>query len=609
MIPAKEIAHRLARDAERVATMLLPQGRREGREWVAGSVHGEEGRSLKVCLSGDKAGVWKDFASDNGGDLLDLWATVRGLGIAGAMRQARDFLGIAEPLFVTQTAREYRRPEKPKVALALKSTKVLDYLRSRGLTDEAIRTYRICANEADDEIVFPFLLPAIGDMELANVKYLALERPDGKKVVRQEKNAEPCLFGWQAIPADARSVVICEGELDAATWWQMGFPALSVWSGAGNLQWVEVEFERLSQFDTIYVAFDADDAGEKGAKAVIERLGADHCLLVTTPLKDANECLQKGYDATCFADIIAAAKSLDPRGLRSAAEYVDDVLRLMRPPEGQKAGFGTPFEKLHNKGAWFHPAELVIVNGINGHGKTKFLSQLALSLMRQGARCCMASMEIKPAMLLEAMDRQAAALADPSEPFVRYIHEYYDSRLWLFDAVGTVKADYLLDVFRYARKRYGVRCFFIDSLAKCGLAEDDYTGQKRFVEALCDFKNETDSTVFLVTHSRKLESELRVVDKMDIKGTGAIADLADTVTTLWRDKAKERKPELERQPTEPDAKWFWQKNRNGSFEGTAYLWFDQPTFQFLEHADARPKSYVVWARPVEWERPVEGVST
>jgi twinkle protein len=191
-------------------------------------------------------------------------------------------------------------------------------------------------------------------------------------------------------------------------------------------------------------------------------------------------------------------------------------------------------------------------------------------------------------------------MRNPSQPFVAHVQEYWDGRLWMFDVVGSTKASYLIDVFRYARARYGVTCFFVDSLAKCGLAEDDYNGQKRFVEALCDFKNETDSTVFLVTHSRKLESEARIVDKMDIKGTGAIADLADVITTLWRNKGKEARPEEKAE--EPDAWWYWQKNRNGDFEGAVSLWFEAQTYQFLDWKQSRPKAYLSFIQSLELER-------
>ena len=590
MITAGEVSDRLAQRAESVCAHLLPNGKRVGHEWVAGSVHGEAGNSLKVALGGAKSGVWKDFASDEAGDLLDLWAATRGVGISDALREARSYLGIVTPTFVSGgDKREYRKPARP-AGMTKPRGAVLEYLCGRGITEMALSAYKVGANADDTEIVFPYLRGP----DLINTKYLRLARVDGKKQIRQEKDAEPCLFGWQAVPERARTVIICEGELDAMTWWQAGFPALSVWSGAGNLQWIEHEWERLSRFDLIHLAFDRDEAGRAGAEATAQRLGLARCRIIETPYKDANECWERGLRQAEFREVVDSAVSLDPKELRSAGAYSLKVMDRFFPPEGMRLGWNTPFQRLNDRNIMFHPAEIVIVNGINGHGKTKFTSQVALQLLRDGGKVCLASMEVKPDNLLHSMTVQATGLKQPARAFIEHVQSWWDDKLWMFDAVGSVKADYLLDVFRYAHLRYGVDCFFIDSLAKCGMDEDDYNGQKRFVEALCDFKNECNVLIFLVTHSRKLDTEQRVVDKMDIKGTGAIADLADVVTTLWRNKKKELDPVSH--ADEPDARWYWQKNRNGDFESSVPLWYAQDAYQFRDQQTAHPKAYVHFIR-------------
>jgi twinkle protein len=65
MTPA-ELSTRLAQRVEAVCQELLPKGRRQGAEWEVGSSAGEEGKSLKVHLRGEKAGVWSDFATGQG---------------------------------------------------------------------------------------------------------------------------------------------------------------------------------------------------------------------------------------------------------------------------------------------------------------------------------------------------------------------------------------------------------------------------------------------------------------------------------------------------------------------------------------------------------------
>jgi twinkle protein len=66
------------------------------------------------------------------------------------------------------------------------------------------------------------------------VKRIGTERPNGKKLIMAEADCEPCLFGWQAMDAKARAVVLCEGEIDCMTYSQFGISALSVPFGGGK---------------------------------------------------------------------------------------------------------------------------------------------------------------------------------------------------------------------------------------------------------------------------------------------------------------------------------------------------------------------------------------
>jgi hypothetical protein len=97
MNAAADITRRLANRITPLCAVLLPNGRREGAEWRCGSIYGEPGRSLGVRLSGAKAGMWKDFATDDAGDALDLVAAVLGLTTKDALQWSRNWLGDAAP--------------------------------------------------------------------------------------------------------------------------------------------------------------------------------------------------------------------------------------------------------------------------------------------------------------------------------------------------------------------------------------------------------------------------------------------------------------------------------------------------------------------------------
>lgn len=586
---AGELAAMLANDADRVAEFLCPGGKRIGAEYRCGSVHGGAGESLGVHLTGAKAGWWKDFAGDDkGGDLIGLWMASRGVSLAEAMKEAADYLGVQEPSFQGHQPKTYR---KPTVTHRPVADKIAAYLASRGLTAETVKAFMVRASEDGEDI----LLPYIRGSELLNAKWLKVDRPGGKKIMRMEKDCEPLLFGWQAVPDDARSVVLCEGELDAMSAQQLGFPALSVPNGAGGMQWVEVEFPRLERFDTIYVCFDSDEPGRKGATEVAERLGRDRCRLVVMPFDDVNDALVKGCCREDFAEWLDSSKSVDPPELRSASDYEDAILREFYPPEGERIGFPTPWPALNGK-LIFRPTEVVILNGINGHGKSQVLGHIMLEAMRREERVCIASLEMPVPKWLRRLTNQASAVREPSVPYIKTIAKWFGDKLWAFDKVGTADTKRLIEVFTYARRRYGITVFAIDSLAKCGIADDDYGAQKLWVEKLCDFAIEHKVTVFLITHSRKLESEHEKADKMDVKGSGSITDLACTLLNVWRNKKKEEKPEELKD--EADVILSCQKQRYGDWEGRKWLWFDQQSFQYLESSTQRPESYVPFSRPV-----------
>lgn len=113
MIEIARLADALNARAESLAADLLPNGKRRGREWTVGSLAGEPGKSLSVSMSGARRGRWKDFASGDGGDMLDLVAgALCGGSKADAIQWAKQWLGLdtAGPAPVLQRPAAPPRP-------------------------------------------------------------------------------------------------------------------------------------------------------------------------------------------------------------------------------------------------------------------------------------------------------------------------------------------------------------------------------------------------------------------------------------------------------------------------------------------------------------------
>jgi predicted P-loop ATPase len=92
----------------------LPAGVREGNEYCIGSRHGEAGRSMRIRLTGERAGFWSDFAGegDAGADLISLYAFIHGVSQGKACAEIARELGI--PLTESSGAPSaVGRPVKP----------------------------------------------------------------------------------------------------------------------------------------------------------------------------------------------------------------------------------------------------------------------------------------------------------------------------------------------------------------------------------------------------------------------------------------------------------------------------------------------------------------
>lgn len=585
---AKELSQRMAGEAAAIAQYLLPGGKRKAGEWAAGSTSGEEGQSLSVRLTGAKAGVWADFASGEKGDLLDLWAAVRGCSIAEAIREAKDYLGVRDSM-PEREKKTFKRPAKPQCQSA--KAGALEWLKGRGLTPETIAAFRIAEQTRGDKTyaVFPYLR----DGELVNVKYRNIAE---KKDMRQEGGAEPCLFGWHLIDPKARTVAITEGEIDAMTLHQCGIPALSVNAGAGNHQWMENDWERLDRFSEILIFFDSDEAGKAGAQEVVRRLGLERCKLVTLPAKDANDYLLQGADASDFWEATRNAKTLDPEELRQASDFINKVKAMFYPAHDDNRD---PVLRLDKELDWFEfrSGELSVWTGYNGHGKSLMLSQVLLGLMAQGERVTVFSGEMTPERQLKRVVKQATGLDRPTMKYIDAVGEWVTDKLWFFNVVGSAGIDRLLQVFLYANKRYGMRHFVIDSLMMTDVPEDgpgSMTAQKEAVRKLCDFARRNGCHLHLVAHPRKGADETKGPGKLDVAGSSKITDGADNVFTVWSARRDENDPDIDQD--KPDARLELQKQRNGDTQHyTQHLWFCKSAQQFATTPRRQPVSYVPYS--------------
>ncbi len=181
----------------------------------------------------------------------------------------------------------------------LKGLQLLDetigasYLLSRGLAIEV-------AHEAGSRfsqdfyghpaVVFP-LRDKQGQLVAAQGRYLSDGSSPKARTIGDKKLGAFTTSGlWEAVAGGA-PLVVCEAPIDALSLASCGFPALAL-CGKDGPDWLA----RACAFQTVALAFDADDAGDLGAgklAAQIEMLGAKPFRLRPAGGKDWNELLQE----------------------------------------------------------------------------------------------------------------------------------------------------------------------------------------------------------------------------------------------------------------------------------------------------------------------------
>jgi twinkle protein len=281
--------------------------------------------------------------------------------------------------------------------------------------------------------------------------------------------------------------------------------------------------------------------------------------------------------------------------VKPAADFVVDAKERLRSRAKAKRTY-LPWQKC-NESFEFRRGEVTVWAGQNGHGKTDLTTQVAMSLIGQDEKVCVASFEMKPVTTIGRMVRMFAMTNPFSEEYQSdagfdVLDDLYDqfgewttNRMWLYDQTGTARPETVLGMVKYCAKELGVTHVFIDSLMKCVKAEDDYNGQKDFVDQLCALAKDCDVHVHLVHHLKKPSKEGEMPDKHDTKGSGSITDQVDNLFMVWRNKPKEddirAKGSHSNKLTEPDSYLLCRKQRN--YEGNAD---GEPMVSLWRHRDA-----------------------
>ena len=237
--------------------------------------------------------------------------------------------------------------------------------------------------------------------------------------------------------------------------------------------------------------------------------------------------------------------------------------------------------------------EVSCLTGVSGHGKSMWLSQVILSMMRQNTKCLVASLEMRPVLTLARMITQSLGSPEPTDDYIKKWANRAKDLLFIYDQLGVTTSQDMFATLFYGKHVLGCEVFVIDSLMKMAdISEESLEAQKLFVDKLAVICRELQVHIFLVAHTRKMKSEEEIPDATNIMGSSHIRNLSDNIICVWRNRAKEKLVEEDKTPQEelkiiPDAKVFVQKQRNAQWEGSFNFWFDPKGLKYMESPNAR----------------------
>lgn len=472
---------------------------------------------------------------------------------------------------------------------------VLDYLiRGRGFSLDIIKRFQLGYFSKGDTSLLS--IPHNKAGECINLKFRTL--PPAKKNFSRWPGCPSilfncdCLDGMEKLPAQERKVFVCEGETDAMAMVQMGYER-TVASTAGAGSWSEDWLSYLEPATTIYLVYDADEAGNLGATKAATTLGKYRCRRVTPPLHDVAECLAAGFDREELDKAIAQAQPYGLDDIKTVAQLADELreLKNSEAPRGESTGWNSVDEVLGG----IRPGEMTVVTGDSGSGKSTWTAALALNQAQRGIPVLIAPFEQTAVeVLIKLISMQGKrSFFDMDGPELDYVIEDLASlgTIYFLDRHGKIPLSDLKDAFFTAVYQFGVRFIDVDHLhffLDYANTPRPHETIKGAMELLSAWTKQLGVHLAIVVHPTKLGRDsrgvLRKPDLDDLYGSVGIKQEADNGVRIHREREEGGSGSDMVELT------FLKCRSPAGSEGTVWFYFDPSGERYLSAQAPEPKS-------------------
>lgn len=386
------------------------------------------------------------------------------------------------------------------------------------------------------------------------------------------------LFGQHLWGNGGKKLVITEGEIDCLSVAQMQdckWPAVSLPNGAaGAVRDIKNNLEFVNSFDEVILMFDMDEPGQAAAKSVADILPPGKAKIASLPYKDANECLVQG-SSRAIIDAIWQARVYSP----------DEILHVSSIVERSTETVNTkvwpfPFNNLTRFLTGQRSGEITLYASGTGSGKSTFLRELSYHHLRQGRSVGMIMLEESPEetmddmisliinkpvrkirstrMMNELLDQMGEQKIDmdiiddlSDDEYAKAKRELGETGLYIYDHLGNNAMANLMARMEYMAVSLGVDVIMLDHItaAAAGLmntSNKDIEGggserliidaMMRDMRSLCVRTGVHIDVVSQLKKTDKAFEEGSRITMQDLRGSGALASVPNTVVALERDR-------------------------------------------------------------------------
>lgn len=356
-----------------------------------------------------------------------------------------------------------------------------------------------------------------------------------------------------------KKIVVTEGEIDALTVMELQdcrFPVVSLGHGASAAKKTcAANLEYFDQFEEIILMFDMDEPGRKAVEEAAQVLPAGKVRVAVLPCKDANECHLNGHDKAVLDQVWNAGPWI-PDGVVSALSLRERIREHLSSEESVGLLF-SGCTGINDKTLGARGGEVVMVTSGSGMGKSTFVRQQALMWGKaMGKRVGLAMLEesveetaedligLNNHVRLRQSDDLKNAIIEDGR-FDQWFDELFGNDTFhLYDSFAEAEADRLLAKLAYMRTGLGCGVIVLDHISIVVSASEESDERKmidRLMTKLKGFAKSTGVVLVVICHLKnpekgKAHEEGRPVSITDLRGSGALRQLSDTIIALERNQ-------------------------------------------------------------------------